>query len=53
MNTVYSIEEYIAQGFTAEEAPIARKTDIMYNRFNELTPEEKEKYFAMCAWLGL
>jgi len=52
-NTVYTIEEYIAQGFTAEEAPIARKTDIMFNRFDELTDEEKEHYYAMCSWLGL
>lgn len=52
-NTVYSIEEYMAQGFTAEEAPIARKVDIMFNRFDDLTDVEKEKYYAMVAWLGL
>ena len=53
MNTVYTIEEYIAQGFTKEEAPIARKVDILHNRYDELTEEEKDKYHAMVAWLGL
>lgn len=52
-NTVYTIEEYMEQGFTAEEAPIARKTDIMYNNWNDLTEKEKEKYYAMVEWLGL
>ena len=52
-NVVYTIEEYIAQGFTAEEAPIARKTDIMHNNWNSLTDEEKDRYFAMVNWLGL
>lgn len=53
MNKVYTIEEYIAQGFTAEEAPIMRKTDIMFNNWDYLTDTEKEHYFAMCKWLGL
>ena len=52
-NTVYTIEEYIAQGFTAEEAPKVRKTDIMFNNWNILTEEEKEEYFALVEELGL
>lgn len=53
MNTVYTIEEYIAQGFTKEEAPIVRKTDIMFNNWDSLTDIEKEHYYAMCKWLRL
>lgn len=52
-NTIYTIEEYMEQGFTKEEAPIMRKVDLMQNRFDELTETEKEKYFAMVAWLGI
>ena len=52
-NTIYTIEEYIAQGFTAEEAPKVLKTDLMFNRWNELTEKEKEEYFALVEELGL
>ena len=52
-NTIYTIEEYIAQGFTAEEAPKVRKTDEMFNNWDNLTPEEKEEYFALVEELGL
>ena len=53
MNKVYTIEEYIAQGFTKEEAPIVRKTDCMFNNWDNLTETEKEHYAIMCKWLGL
>ena len=43
-NTIYTIEEYIAQGFTAEEAPKVRKTDEMFNNWDNLTEEEKKEY---------
>jgi hypothetical protein len=52
-NTIYTIEEYIKQGFTAEEAPKVRKTDEMFNRWEELTEGEKEEYFALVKELGL
>ena len=53
MNTIYTIEEYIAQGFTAEEAPKVLKTDLMHNRWEELTESEKAEYFALVEELGL
>jgi hypothetical protein len=52
-NTVYTIEEYIAQGFTREEAPKAKRSDELFNNWEELTEEEKEEYFAICKELGL
>jgi len=52
-NTIYTIEEYIAQGFTAEEAPKVRKTDEMFNDWDNLTDEQKEEYFALVEELGL
>lgn len=52
-NTIYTIEEYIAQGFTTEEAPKVRKTDEMFNNWDNLTSEEKEEYFALVEELGL
>jgi hypothetical protein len=52
-NTIYTIEEYIAQGFTAEEAPKVRKTDEMFNNWDNLTEEEKEEYSALVKELGL
>ena len=52
-NTIYTIEEYIAQGFTAEEAPKVRKHDIMFNNWDNLTEEEKEEFFSIVEELGL
>ena len=52
-NTIYTIEEYIAQGFTTEEAPKVRKTDEMFNDWDNLTDEQKEEYFALVEELGL
>lgn len=52
-NTIYTIEEYITQGFTTEEAPKVRKTDEMFNDWDNLTDEQKEEYFALVEELGL
>lgn len=52
-NTVYTIEEYIAQGFTEAEAYIARKTDKMFNNWDSLTEKEKDRYYLMVKRLGL
>ena len=52
-NTIYTIEEYIAQGFTVEEAPKVRKTDEMFNDWDNLTDKQKEEYFALVEELGL
>ena len=53
MNTIYTIEEYMEQGFTEAEAYAVRMSDKMFNRFSELTEREKEKYFAIVERLGL
>ena len=53
MNIIYTIEEYIAQGFTAEEAPKVLRTDLMFNDWDNLTNEQKEEYFVLVEELGL
>lgn len=52
-NTIYTDEEYMAQGFTTEEVDKVRKTDIMFNNWENLTEEEKEEYFSIVEELGL
>ena len=55
-NTIFTIAEYIAQGFTAEEAPKALECDILHNEWaenGELSEEKKERYFALANELGL
>ena len=42
-NVVHTDEEYIAQGFTAEEVPMIRRHDILMNQYKRdgfLTEEE-------------
>lgn len=52
-NTVYTINEYMEQGFTKEEAYVVRRLDIMHNQWNDLTEKQKERYFIMSERLGL
>lgn len=54
-NTVYSIEEYIAQGFTAEEAPKMVRHDTLVNKLTDglITEEEYQEIFAIAEELGL
>ena len=52
-NTVYTIEEYMAHGFTKTEAYVVRKTDKMHNNWDGLTEKEKERYSLMVKRLGL
>jgi hypothetical protein len=55
LNTIYTIEEYIKQGFTSEEAPKAKKSDELFNKWKingELSDTEKEEYFALVEELG-
>ena len=53
MNKIYSDEEYMAQGFTKEEVEKVRRSDILFNNFDNLTEEEKEEYFSLVEELGL
>ena len=52
-NTVYTIGQYMMQGFTAEEAVLMRKHDIMFNNWENLTEEEKEEFWEIQEKLGL
>ena len=52
-NKIFTIKEYMEQGFTKTEAYVVRKTDKMFNNFNNLTEEEKRRYFLMCERLDL
>lgn len=54
-NTIYTIEEYMAQGFTAEEAPKVMRHDILFNKDQdgETTEAEREEMFALIEELGL
>ena len=53
MNTIFSDEEYMAQGFTKEEVEKVRRSDILFNNFDNLTEEEKEEYYNLVEELGL
>lgn len=54
-NPILTIEEYIAQGFTAEEAPKAQRHDILFNKslMGTATEEEEEEMFAIIKELDL
>lgn len=54
-NKVYTIEEYIAQGFTAEEAPKAQRHDILFNKWvnKVITEIEEEEMYSIIEELGL
>ena len=55
MNTIYTIEEYMAQGFTKEEAIMVREHDILFNKYCEegLNEEEKSRMFEIIEKVGL
>jgi hypothetical protein len=53
-NTVETIEGYIAQGFTAEEAPKAQRHDILFNKWVDgIITEEDAEMEALVEELGL
>lgn len=54
-NTVETIEGYIAQGFTVEEAPKAQRHDILFNKWVDgiITEEEDAEMEALVEELGL
>jgi len=54
-NTVETIEGYIAQGFTREEAFKAQRHDILFNKMidGEIEEEEKEEMYDIAEELGL
>lgn len=48
MNTIYTNEEYMAQGFTREELPLIREFDEKHNR-----EEFDNRYYELAKILGL
>lgn len=55
-NTIFTIGQYIMQGFTAEEAPKAREFDILHNEWaenGELSEEKQQRYYELVKELGL
>ena len=52
-NKVFTIEEYMTQGFTKIEAYVMRKVDKMFNNWEHLTEKEKDRYRIMTDRLGL
>ena len=53
MNKIYSNEEYMNQGFTREEVEKVRRSDELFNNWDNLTEEEKEEYYALVEELRL
>lgn len=53
LNTIFTDEEYMAQGFTAEEVPMARRSDELFNCRDVWTEEEEEEYHKLVIMLGL
>jgi len=53
MNTIYTDKEYMNQGFSKEECPLIREHDLLVNRFETLTVEERERLMNLSSILKL
>ena len=53
LNRLKTEEEYLEDGFEPHELWMIRKVDKMFNRFEELTEKQKERYFIMAKYLRL
>ena len=57
MNTIYTTEEYMAQGFTAKEVPMIRRHDELFNRYkrggDNLPDRQMTEMFELARRLGL
>ena len=62
LNKIKTNEEYMAEGFTAEELPLIRKHDELFNKYqimhnggnwDTLTEEQIEEYTHLQKVLGL
>ncbi len=56
LNTIFSDEEYMAQGFTADEVSKVRRSDELFNKSvleGDLTEEEWNEYESLVEELGL
>lgn len=54
-NTIYTDEEYMAQGFTAQEVPMIREHDILFNEYQigKVGDEVLERIEELANILGL
>lgn len=54
-NIIHTAEEYMAQGFAAEEVPKITRHDILFNKYVDeiITEEEKEEMYNLIDELGL
>ena len=54
-NVIYSIEGYMGQGFTREEAEKVMRHDIIFNKYldGEATEAEMEELYAIQREVGL
>ena len=54
-STVFTYNQYMEQGFTFEEAPLARTHDILFNRYHSegISGYELAKMYAIAKVLGL
>jgi hypothetical protein len=55
LNTIYTNEEYMAQGFTAQEVPMIREHDILFNEYQlgKVGEEALERIEELANILGL
>ena len=55
LNTIYTDKEYMAQGFTAQEVPMIREHDILFNEYQlgEVGEEVLERIEELANMLGL
>lgn len=54
-NVIKTVEEYMKEGFTAEEASLVQEHDILFNKYQdgECTEAEAERMFDLVEILGL
>lgn len=52
-NIIHTNEEYMAMGFTAEEVPMIRRHDELFNMGTSRTEAETEEMFNLIEKLGL
>lgn len=55
LNTIYTDKEYMAQGFTAQEVPMIREHDILFNQYQlgEVGEDALERIYELANILGL
>lgn len=55
LNTIYTNEEYMAQGFTAQEVPMIREHDTLFNEYQlgKVGEEALERIEELANILGL